>query len=221
MKQAVSFIQKFYWQFMGIFAGFAVILLWGCWFTRTQENSNLFYTYLSIYPMFFVLLPMTFSMSMRYYLELCLSFGAVRKDVFRVLQLLSHGTLFVMLFICLGLEYASHLLLPADKIWGIYALLSPNILRISFLFSMAMLQGGICLGRVKLTKMYALVMGVCIGLFGAFIGATSAMASDAIYLPFLDSASPWYWCLCGAFVLAIVGLFLLAQRLYRKATVTV
>ncbi len=220
MKQTLIFLQKFYLQFTGVFAFFGVVLLGGCWLTRAQENSNLFYVYLGMYGFFFVVFPMVIAMSMRYYLELCISFGAIRKDVFAVLQLLTHALFLTFLLLSIGLELACNALLPADKIAQMFSLLTPSVLLHACLFGLLLLQGGVCMGRIKMSKLHGVAMGVCFGLMGAFFGAGSAMSRD-IYLPILDAVTPWYWVLCGAMLLGIVGLFALARRMYRVAVVTV
>ncbi len=220
MKQTLTFLQKFYLQFTGVFAFFGVVLLGGCWLTRTQESSNLFYVYLGMYSFFFVLFPMVVAMSMRYYLELCISFGAIRKDIFAVLQLLTHALFLTFLLLCIGLELACNALLPPDKITQIFSLFAPSTLLPSCLVSLLLLQAGVCMGRLKMTKLRGVAMGVCFGLLGAFFGVVSSMSHD-IYLPFLDIATPWYWAMCGAMLIGILGLFALSRRMYRVAVVTV
>ncbi len=220
MKQTLIFLQKFYLQFTGVFAFFGVFLLGGCWLTRAQEYSNLFYTYLGMYSFFFVVFPMVVAMSMRYYLELCISFGATRKDVFAVLQLLTHALFLVFLLLCIGLELAAGALLPADKIAQMFSLRSPSTLLLACLFSLLLLQGGVCMGRIKMSKLRGVFMGVAFGLMGAFFGAGAAMSAE-IYFPLFDIANPWYWGLCGAMLLGVVGLFALSHRMYRVAVVTV
>ncbi len=220
MKQTLTFLQKFYLQFTGVFAFFGVVVLGGCWLTRTQESSNLFYVYLGMYSFFFVVFPMVVAMSMRYYLELCISFGATRKAIFACLQLLTHALFVVFLLLSLGLELASGALLPADKLLQMTSLLDPSTLLLSCLFSLLLLHGGVCMGRIKMNKLGGVIMGVAFGLMGAFFGAGAAMSAE-IYLPILDAATPWYWGLCGAMLLGIVGLFTLSHRMYRVAVVTV
>ncbi len=220
MKQTLSFLHKFCWQFVGVFAFFALLLMWGTWFTRAQESGNLFYTYFAIFPLFFVLMPAAFGMSMRYYLELCISFGAVRKSVFWALELLTHLLFVAMLLIGLGMELFAALFLPAEKMWGVYSLLDPATLPISCLLSLAFVQGGICLGRVKQSKMMGIILGVTFGIFGAYIGVSTG-AVMGTQRALVDPATPWYWLLCGVLCAAIIGLFMLARRLYQKATVSI
>lgn len=220
MKQTLSFLHKFCWQFVGVFAFFALLLMWGTWFTRAQESGNLFYTYFALFPLFFVLMPAAFGMSMRYYLELCISFGAVRKSVFWALQLLCHLLFVAMLLIGLGMELFAALFLPAEKMWNVYSLLDPATLPISCLLSLAFVQGGICLGRVKQTKLMGIIMGVTFGLFGAYIGVSTGAVMGTQYA-FIDPTKAWYWWLCGGLCAAIIGLFILARRLYQKAAVSI
>ncbi len=220
MKQTLTFLQKFYLQFTGVFAFFGIVLLGGCWLTRTQEYSNLFYVYLGMYSFFFVVFPMVIALSMRYYLELCISFGATRKSIFACLQLLTHALFLTFLLLSIGLELACNALLPADKISQMISLLAPSTLLLSCLVSLLLLQGGVCMGRIKMSKLGGVIMGVAFGLMGAFFGAGAAMSAE-IYIPVLDAASPWYWGLCGAMLLGTVGLFTLSRRMYRVAVVTV
>lgn len=217
MKQTLCFLQKFYWQMVGMFAAFAVILLWGCWVTRAQDDSNLFYIYLSIYSMFALIIPAAFGMSMRYYLELCISFGAVRASIFWALQLLGHLVVVSMLLLSTGVELFAQHLLPADKMNVAYSLLQPSTCLLVCLLSLLLHQGGICLGRVKQSRWLGIGIGVGIGCLGAYFGI--AVASETIFL--FDATQGWYWLLCAAVCLVTVGLFALSHRLYKKAVVSI
>ncbi len=218
MKQTLRFMGKFCWQFLAVFAVFAVVIAAGMWANRWQESGTLFDTYYSIFNLFVVIMPSIFTMSMRYYHELCISFGALRRDSFWALQLL--GVVIVVGMLVLGVLLELFVAqLPMDRIYVFWSLLSPKQAVLVALASLAMLQGGLCLGRVKQNKVLAWIMGAIFGLTGASIGLGIGFVGT-YEGDMLGMLQAWYLPMCLVLLAVMAGLFCLALRLYRKAVVT-
>ncbi|MCI2047509.1 MAG: hypothetical protein LKJ90_07310 [Faecalibacterium sp.] len=212
MKKELRFYSRYLLEYLGVSVAATLVLIVGL--RLTNSGSNLFGTYVSMYPLFVMLFPFCFGITARSFLNLAIGFGAKRMACFGAAEISYTALLAGMILLAKLVELGAAGVPELST-----AAIGPGTALLLLAGGFAIVQLGFLLGNIMDSKKrsFWMIMLLIAVMGGAFGLCFALMADDNGTSFVLNLAQPLYIWIVAALLLLGAVLAYFVSRQYRKA----